>query len=174
MLIAILEDGAFRRKMHAIYNRRWTVRALAYNDEGKIAFLHVQGSDVFGRRNHLETIGGGVENDESLEEALRREIKEETGYDCDIIEEVGVIVDHYNLINVENIETYFVVKLKDKGECDPTAKEKELIKDIVCLKEDEALYWLKNCPRRTVNELVQRRDYYALKHYMKNRKKCAL
>lgn len=172
MLIAILEDNAFRKRMNVPYAKRWTVRALAYNEEGKLCFLRIKGSDSFGKRNHLETVGGGVENDESLEEALYREIKEEIGYECEIMEELGVIVDHYNLINRENISTYFIVNLTNYlGGTDRSEEEQELISGVEFLTEEEALKQLATFTKHTVNELVQRRDYYALKHYMKKRRK---
>lgn len=171
MLIAILEDNAFRRKGVLPYEKRWTVRAFAYNDEGKLVFLKIEGSDSFGKRNHLETVGGGVQNDESLEETLRREIMEEIGYECEIIEEIGQIVDHYNLINRETISTFYAVKLTNyTGKTCLSEEESKLIKGTVALSEEEALKVLAQAPKYTVNELVQRRDYYALKHYMKQRK----
>lgn len=171
MLIAILEDNAFRRKGTLPYEKRWTVRAFAYNEEGKLVFLRVVGSDAFGKRNHLETAGGGVENDETLEETLYREVLEETGYECEIVEEIGQIVDHYNLINRETISTYFVVKLKNyTGKTNLSEMESNLIKGIEAYSEEEALRILSSGAKYTVNDLVQRRDYYALKHYMKKRR----
>lgn len=171
MLIAILDDVAFRRKGNLPYDKRWTVRAFAYNEEGKLVFLRVVGSDAFGKRNHLETAGGGVENDESLEETLYREILEETGYECEIIEEIGKVVDHYNLINRETISTYFAVKLTNyTGKTNLSEMESTLIKGIEAYSEEEALKILSQGTPGTVNELVMRRDYYALKHYLKYRK----
>lgn len=172
MLIAILEDNAFRKKMKIPYDKRWTVRALAYNEEGRLCFLRIKGSDMFGKRNHLETVGGGVENDESLEEALFREVREEIGYECEIVEELGVVVDHYNLINRENISTYFVVKLTNNlGHTARSEEEQNLISGVEFLDEQDALKMLSDYQKQTVNELVQRRDYYALKYYMKKRQK---
>lgn len=174
MLMAILEDTAFRKRNNIPYNKRWTVRAFAYNEEGKLAFLRIIGNDSFGKRNHLETIGGGVENDETLEEALYREVMEEIGYECEIVEELGFVVDHYNLINRETISNYFVVNLKDYvGNINRSDEENDLIDSIEFLTEEEALKKLSIYPKGTVNELVQRRDYYALKHYMQLKAKRA-
>ncbi len=172
MLIAILEDKAFRKRMSCPYSKRWTVRVLAYNSEGKLAFLRIVGQDEFGRRNHLETIGGGVENDETLEETLMREVGEEIGYLCEIDSELGVIIDHYNLIHRETISNYFVVQLTDYvGVESKNAKEEELIKGIEFYDEEDALRLLSEHKKNDINDLVHRRDYIALKHHMNNKLK---
>lgn len=156
MLIAILEDNAFRKRLKSPYHKRWTVRAFAFNEEGKLAFLRIKGSDLFGKRDHLETIGGGVENDETLEEALHREVLEEVGYECEIEEEIGKIVDHYNLINRETISTYFVIHLtKDTGVTSLKDDELQLVSGIEFYTVEEALKKLRECPKGTVNELVK-------------------
>ena len=55
---------------------RYTARALLENQEGKFGFLHIVGEDFFGVRDHLETCGGGKEDNETLEETIIREVKE--------------------------------------------------------------------------------------------------
>lgn len=167
MLIAILEDKAFRKKMNIPYYKRWTVRVFAYNEEGKLAFLRIVGQDEFGRRNHLETIGGGVENEETLEETLYREVSEEIGYECEIKENIGVVIDHYNLIHRETISNYFIVQLTDyMGSENRSVEENNLIKGIEFYTEEEALEILGKFEHSSINDLVQRRDYMALRYYM--------
>ena len=65
MLIAILEDRVFRKRTREPYTKRWTVRCIAYNENNELVFLRIKGTDALGMRDHLETIGGGVENEES-------------------------------------------------------------------------------------------------------------
>ena len=56
------------------------IKALIINDN-KIALLHINCTEPdFGYRNHLETPGGGIEDEEDPIEALKREIMEETGF----------------------------------------------------------------------------------------------
>ena len=167
MLIAILEDRAFRKKTNTPYLKRWTVRVLAYNEEGKLAFLRIVGQDNFGRRNHLETIGGGVENDETLEETLYREVSEEVGYLCEIKQELGVVIDHYNLLHRESISNYFVVQLTEYiGSEKRSVSEQNLIQGLEFYTEEEALQMLGNFEDTNINDLVHRRDYTALQYYV--------
>ena len=167
MLIAILEDQVFRKRTKEPYTKRWTVRCLAYNEDNDLVFLRIKGTDALGVRNHLETIGGGVENEESLEEAVIREVREEIGYNCIIEKELGYIVDHYNLLNRETISTYFVIRLKDYiGGENRSVAEQTLIQGTEVYSKREAIKMLSTYKKNSVNELVQRRDLMALKFFI--------
>lgn len=168
MLIAILEDKIFKKSVCYDYKRRWTVRAFAYNDNNQIAMLKIRGHDVLGRRDCYETIGGGVQNDETLEEALKREVLEETGYDCEIKKHIGYIVDHYNAFCRETISNFFIVKLTNKiDEPHLTKQEEGLISGLEFIPEAEFLNKITDVEKGTVNELIARRDAVAFKYYKK-------
>ena len=77
-VIARIEDDLFPYEGYD--HIRQTARALAENEKGEFGFLHIVGEDYFGKRNHLETCGGGLEENEGIYEALVREIGEEMGY----------------------------------------------------------------------------------------------
>ena len=53
--------------------------------------LKILGDDDFGHRDYVETPGGGVNENEDLKEAVVREIKEETGCDATVIDEIGYV-----------------------------------------------------------------------------------
>jgi len=170
MLIAILEDRVFRRRTRESYTKRWTVRCIAYNQDNELVFLRIKGTDALGMRDHLETIGGGVENEESLEDALIREVREEIGYSCTIEKKLGYIVDHYNVLNRETISTYFIIRLNSYiGGEERSEQEKVLMHGLETYTEEEAIKKLGTYMKRTANELVQRRDYMALRYYMENK-----
>ena len=66
-------------------HERKIVRAIVVDDEENYYFVKVQRNDDFGRLTLIETAGGGVENGENPDEAIKRELKEELGADVDII-----------------------------------------------------------------------------------------
>ena len=62
------------------FKKRNCVRGVIFNEKDEIALLYINGTDMFGKRDHFELPGGGIEENESYEEALKREIEEELGY----------------------------------------------------------------------------------------------
>ena len=52
---------------------RKAVRTILFNEKGEIAILHKK------NKNEYKLVGGGIEENENMEEALRREINEEAG-----------------------------------------------------------------------------------------------
>lgn len=61
----------------AIDHNRMIVRAIVVDDEENYYFTRINRDDIFGKATLIETSGGGVEKDEDLETAIRRELKEE-------------------------------------------------------------------------------------------------
>jgi len=63
------------------------VRGVVKKDDGQIALAY------YGKYDFHALVGGSVEKGEKVEEAVIREVKEETGFDSKIIDEVGVILE---------------------------------------------------------------------------------
>lgn len=86
--------------------------AMIFNDKGDL-FLSKRGKNASNERGCWETPGGSVDFGEALEDAVKREIKEEYGVDIVIIEQLPA-ADH--LIPDEKqhwIATTFLAKIKD-------------------------------------------------------------
>jgi 8-oxo-dGTP diphosphatase len=79
-------------------------------DGDKLVFAHIDRHDAFADYGYLETSGGGIKDGEDLVMGLRRELKEELGYEVEIICYLGKVVDYYNAIARRNINHYFLVR----------------------------------------------------------------
>ena len=147
---------------------RYTARGLIENSKGQFVFLHIVGEDLFGMRDHLETCGGGLEENETLDDALARECREELGHEIHGIELMGSILDTYNLIHRITLSTFFHAYIDEKEvSMHRTEEEQILIKEIVCLDPLAALDRLEHHAAHDVDKLVQRRDALALRYYLK-------
>lgn len=89
---------------------RQIVRAILVDDEGFFYFVRADRDDDFGRAVIIETSGGGVEEGENLEDAIKRELAEELGAKATVLCKIGTVSDYYNLIHRHNINNYFLCK----------------------------------------------------------------
>jgi 8-oxo-dGTP diphosphatase len=85
-------------------------RAVAQDADGRIPILFV------GKHGYHKLPGGGIEPGETREEALAREMKEETGCAIEIIGEVGSIVEYRTDWNIRQISYCYLGKILSKGE----------------------------------------------------------
>ena len=95
---------------------RTIVRAIVVDDAENFYFVRAERDDDFGRATIIETSGGGVEADEDLDSAIKRELSEELGAEVDILCKLGVVSDYYNLIHRHNINHYFLCRVRSFGE----------------------------------------------------------
>ena len=121
---------------------RQIVRAIVIDEEGYYYFCRAIRDDDFGKATLIETSGGGVEPNEDYLHAIHRELKEELGVEVEVICEIGIVSDYYNLIHRHNINHYYLCKVISFG-------EKHLMKDEI---EDFHLSTLKLSYEQAVNE----------------------
>lgn len=106
-------------------HHREVVRAIVVDGAGYFYFVQARRNDEFGDATVLETAGGGVEPGEALTRALERELQEELGARVDILGELGVVSDYYNLIHRHNINHYYLCALSSLGRRHLTPEERE-------------------------------------------------
>lgn len=104
---------------------RQIVRAIVVDDEENYYFVRMERADEFGTVTLIETSGGGVEEGESSEAAIRRELKEELGAEVEILCKLGLVSDYYNLVHRHNLNHYFLGRVKSFGETKLTRDEEE-------------------------------------------------
>ncbi len=138
---------------------RQIARAIVYDDEGFYYFVRAYRDDDFGKSTLIETSGGGVEEGEALEIAIKRELKEELGADVDIICKIGVVKDYYNLIHRHNINNYFLCKVKSFGDKNLTQEEIEHFHlSTLKVTYDEAVKEYEECSVTKIGRLVANRE----------------
>lgn len=93
---------------HSQYRSRPAARAILFDDNNNIALLNVT-------KNHYHKLpGGGVDEGESLEQALKRELLEETGCDSKVISEIGRIIEHRDKHKLTNDSFCYLAKVVGK------------------------------------------------------------
>lgn len=109
-----------------IYELRKTVKVLVFDNENKIALM--------GRSHRYFLLpGGGVEENEGLIEACRREVKEEVGCEIKDIQEITVTEEFRAKIQRRQETHFFTAKISgEKGT--PTSEQED--------EQDTEVIWL--------------------------------
>ena len=148
----------------AIDHERLIARAIVTDDDRNFYFVRAERDDEFGKAVFIETAGGGVEPNEDLDTAIRRELQEELGVNVDVICKIGVVSDYYNLIRRHNINHYFLCRIVSFGEKHLTKEERESFHlSTLKLKCDDALDEYDRCSRTRLGKLIASREVPVLK-----------
>lgn len=149
---------------------RVSVRLLLIDEKGNLAYLYLEGKDEYGIRRHYESVGGGIEEQEKLEEALFRELKEETGYELESFSYLHSVIDAYAKFQQLNIHHYYVAKGRKKEKPLFTEFEKRL---RIRLDFNEPERWLRvfQKPAFGVDALVHQREYVMLAYFLNQSKR---
>lgn len=141
---------------------RVTARAIVRNAEGLYAVMYAG-------KFHLYSLpGGGIEEGEDLITALRREILEETGCQCDRIRELGKVKENRACQDYTQISYYYVVdtcqspqpiRLTEAEQRSRTAVQWRTLEEVtrlICAPEHNTVQ----------RKYLQARDAAALRAYM--------
>jgi len=85
------------------YVRR-AARAVVINDVGQIALMH------FSKTGSYKLPGGGIDEGESIESALLREVREESGYEITDVRELGIIEEDRYYCAMHQTSYCFIAK----------------------------------------------------------------
>ncbi len=111
-----VEVGVIDREP-AGFSQRTAARGVVLNKMNEVALLWVS------KQGYHKLPGGGVEGGEGLQEALRRELLEETGYEAEIIAEIGEIVGYRDKWGMKQLSKCYL--MKQVGEQKPAALTQE-------------------------------------------------
>lgn len=120
--------------------KRRASRGIVVRDDGKIAVFCKQ------KKNEYKLPGGGIEGDESPEEAFLREILEEAGCHVNIEKQLGYTEEIKSKSNFVQHSSVFVGKvIGEPGELALTEKEKAEGGALIWVEPNRALELISNC-----------------------------
>lgn len=144
---------------------RIAARAILQNKDGLYAVMYAKKFDLY------TLPGGGVIKGETVVDALRREMKEETGAICEDIKELGIVYENRACHDFTQVNHYFTAKAKETGKASPTKKEVYVGSRVEWHTFSE-LYLLISAPihKTEQRKYIQARDLAAIREYMKQMK----
>src|SRR3989338_10481913 len=92
------------------YEKREAARAVVFDKDKNVALLNVT------KKYYHKLPGGGIEEGENIETALRREVLEEIGCSIEDIRELGIIEEYRNNLKIHQISYCYIADVVgDKG-----------------------------------------------------------
>ena len=117
---------------------RDAARAIVFDfDKKKIGLLHIT------KQNYHTVSGGGVEQGESILEALNREILEELGCKIKVTKKLTTILEYRSHSLLKQRSHCFIADLLEKKEFNPTQEEIDSGAVIVWMPLEEAIKTMK-------------------------------
>jgi 8-oxo-dGTP diphosphatase len=116
-------------------------RGVLIDNELNVAMMYMP------QLNLYKLPGGGIEEGEQRNEAFLREIREETGYEAEIIHELGYIEEHKNINNFMQRSYCYVarvLKYKDRDRVMLSESEIQLGMEVKWMPIEKALDFINN------------------------------
>ena len=140
------------------YSVRSAAREIIFNKQNKIALLYSK------KLNFHKLPGGGIEENEDIKIALKRELSEEIGCDIEIIKEIGKIIEIKDRYSQKQTSYCFSGKVKNKGNNSFTQEEKDIGMEIKWERVESAIKLLeKDNPDDYTAKFIVHRDLTLLK-----------
>ena len=174
-LITKITDADVGEKVYELNNptTRKAARTILINDSGEIALLHKT------KKNEYKLIGGGIEKEENIEQALRREILEESGCEVEILNNLGYVEEYKTADNFVQTSYIYVTKVVNNTEnLHLTKQEKDEGSELCWFKPDVALKQIDESYNKLVpseysnlysSKFVIKRDVAILNYYIQNK-----
>ncbi len=149
MLEKIITDADFEggKRLFLTHIDRRASRGVLLSSDGRVALMYTR------RLHFFKLPGGGVKRGESDEQALHREILEETGYKCRVIQKLGTVEEHKVKRGYRQISSAYVAQaVGQRREPKLTSSERRMDIELRWYEPAEALAVLER-------ELANARDY---------------
>ena len=144
---------------------RYASRGVVLNEHKKAAMMRMNS------KGYYKLPGGGLEYEESKEQAFIREVMEETGYPCEILQELGVIEEHKNKNAFFQYSYCFLGRITgDRQETKLTPNEQRLGFELSWMDLDEAISLMDQTIQNNMSygdSFMLRRDIMILQYAQK-------
>ena len=149
------------------FRKREAARAVLLDSNDQVYLLNVSNHD------YHKLPGGGIDEGESIEKALMRELMEEVGCKAEIIKELGIVIEYRDFENGGLIQTSYCFLARQVGEqTESSLEEGELDEGMYEVKAkniEEAINLLQNDkPDNLEGKFIQKRDIAFLKAAIEN------
>lgn len=104
-MLKIINFGEVDEAAAASYRLREASRAVVFDGDNNVAVFHAT------KNNYYKLPGGGIEQGEDRQEALKRECQEEIGCDIEVIGELGCIIEYRAEQNLRQVSYCYVARV---------------------------------------------------------------
>lgn len=151
-------NGGGKNKSNICYDLRKAARAVIIDKNNQVPLLFAS------KNNYHKLPGGGIENNETVLNALRREILEEVGVSIKSIKEIGVIIEYRDEIKLLQISYCYFAEV-NKFVKKPSFTKKELSDgfELKWMNFDKAINTIKkDKPNNYAGKFIRKRDLLIL------------
>lgn len=147
------------------YELRKSARAILLNDKGEMATQYLN------TYTFHKLPGGGVDPGETTEDALKREVLEEVGCNCEIIDEVGITIEYRNKYKLLHISYGYVAKVVgDIGNASLEEGEVEEGQETLWLQPEVVLEkMMADTPGKFEGHFILEREKAFIQEYLKKK-----
>ncbi len=100
-----LSTNTYSGEANENLKEKWATRTVLFDNEGKVAIINVT------KHGYYKIPGGGIEDGEDWDFAARREVAEEAGCDCRILDQLGEIRTDIPVFGLRDISEGFIAEV---------------------------------------------------------------
>lgn len=108
-VLAVIHDADFGLENgdEENYDLMLSARAVLVNEWGEVGLIDASGY------NYYKLPGGSIEEGESVRQALGREVVEEAGYESEVLDGLGQVIEYRKRFNTKNISYIYLCRATD-------------------------------------------------------------